>query len=634
MLKKTIQILILINILLSGCVSVTVHRINSEKSLIEKRNDILTNGKLSDYTKTTMQLIGENIKKCEEHPLYCIEQLNNQANQISKDQLYSSLSELWMKQYFILIKDYNNIENNLQIFPLIESIRYAYAYLFLSNKSINDRTFDNRLNQIKDYYNYGTQQLSMIFYKILQPFIHGGNKYKIKIGKFNISFDLSSINKNDDFQIGYEMIPAPSVAFKGIRNIYFRDGIGAEFIISPNNKSLKNNIKSESDQDTVIRSITTIIDFNQANKQNINYANDLTLKIYDSYNVSNIRINNTNIKLAANFTASYGWWLSKSKFSSEAYLTFLRKVNSKSSAPKIYMMQPYNPNKKIIILLHGLLSSPEAWINLANDIMGTDNLRNNYQIWQVYYPTNLPIIINNFNIKSSINSLLNKLDPKREDIATKNIAIIGHSMGGIIARLLVSDYDITYLNNFLNNYNIKDNQRHSIVSKLFPYVVLKPLHGVNRVIFLATPHRGANSYSFVVQFIARNIISTIPNSIYNLIQSIFSQKTRQKKGFSNNIYVQDLDNINSIDSLNNKDPLMDIFYKNISIGKNIKYNSIIANHNIKNSIEKSNDGYIPWTSSHLDGAQSEIIVNYNHSVQNSPKAIAEIRRILELDISK
>jgi hypothetical protein len=43
----------------------------------------------------------------------------------------------------------------------------------------------------------------------------------------------------------------------------------------------------------------------------------------------------------------------------------------------------------------------------------------------------------------------------------------------------------------------------------------------------------------------------------------------------------------------------------------------------------SSDGVVPYWSSHLDGAQSELIVPSDHRAQRNPKAIAEVDRILK-----
>ena len=42
------------------------------------------------------------------------------------------------------------------------------------------------------------------------------------------------------------------------------------------------------------------------------------------------------------------------------------------------------------------------------------------------------------------------------------------------------------------------------------------------------------------------------------------------------------------------------------------------------------DGIVPYWSSHMDGAQSELVVPSSHSAHQNPQAIAEVKRILKL----
>ncbi len=44
------------------------------------------------------------------------------------------------------------------------------------------------------------------------------------------------------------------------------------------------------------------------------------------------------------------------------------------------------------------------------------------------------------------------------------------------------------------------------------------------------------------------------------------------------------------------------------------------------------DGVVPYASSHLDGAASEVIVKSGHSVHRSPAAMKEVLRILLLHL--
>ena len=63
-------------------------------------------------------------------------------------------------------------------------------------------------------------------------------------------------------------------------------------------------------------------------------------------------------------------------------------------------------------MLHGLASSPEAWVNVANEVLGDETLRQRFQVWQVYYPTNLPLAINQATIRHAITETLAHFDPQ------------------------------------------------------------------------------------------------------------------------------------------------------------------------------------------------------------------------------
>ena len=59
----------------------------------------------------------------------------------------------------------------------------------------------------------------------------------------------------------------------------------------------------------------------------------------------------------------------------------------------------------------------------------------------------------------------------------------------------------------------------------------------------------------------------------------------------------------------------------------VVYHSIIGNRE-EDGVPGGSDGVVPYLSSHLDGAASELVVKSGHSVQVNPLAIQELRRIL------
>jgi hypothetical protein len=67
----------------------------------------------------------------------------------------------------------------------------------------------------------------------------------------------------------------------------------------------------------------------------------------------------------------------------------------------------------------------------------------------------------------------------------------------------------------------------------------------------------------------------------------------------------------------------------IPIAPSIKVHSIIAVQG-DGPVEEGNDGVVAYSSAHIDGVESELVVRSPHSVQGKPEAIAEVRRILRL----
>ena len=65
------------------------------------------------------------------------------------------------------------------------------------------------------------------------------------------------------------------------------------------------------------------------------------------------------------------------------------------------------------------------------------------------------------------------------------------------------------------------------------------------------------------------------------------------------------------------------------IAPGVPYHSIIGDRG-RGDGAKSSDGVVPYWSSHLKGASSELIVPSDHSAPLNAEAIAEVRRILKL----
>src|SRR5690606_15182702 len=280
---------------------------------------------------------------------------------------------------------------------------------------------------------------------------------QIKVGDSIYSINFDHYPQLKEQKIG-QLLSSYNLNVSGVRSINRRDGFGSEFvvvlpqvkdeigegknkyIIDPINFSYKNVFNPNIHQARYLAATITAQPKSATNIEDILNKAEFELEAFDPYKYEKVDLAGKTYPLAANFSTPYGLWLAQNNLGKAAYLTLIDR-DDHLTMPHLYMLEPYNPNKKVIVLVHGLASSPEAWIRLTNDIMGDAVLRENFQVWQVFYSTNMPIIESRFQIYALLTQAFAKLDAKAP--AKKDAVLVGHSMGGIIARLLVSDADVT-----------------------------------------------------------------------------------------------------------------------------------------------------------------------------------------------
>jgi len=67
---------------------------------------------------------------------------------------------------------------------------------------------------------------------------------------------------------------------------------------------------------------------------------------------------------------------------------------SASRRPQIYLLDPYDPNKIPLLMVHGLQSTPVAFAGLVNSLRADPEIRSKYQFWQFYYASGTPVLVN------------------------------------------------------------------------------------------------------------------------------------------------------------------------------------------------------------------------------------------------
>lgn len=606
-----------------------------------KRGDILTADTLSSATLDTLRVAGLDGGDCATLPApACMSALAGVAG-ITHERRLAALAELWTQQAIALTPADAVPSGDVQLAAWLEAARHAYAYLFFSERAPGERAFEDRQTQVRDYYNYTVQQAASGMFARWQEARGDAppGDGALHMAGWTIHSDMDEVRMPEGVTMPRELVPASALNFAGLHSMYRRDGFGAEVVAvmeedpvttaaaagdaeaGDSGEAAGRRSRPRAWSEMPSPTLTLLIRFPGDDLGSVLATRELTISAHDPYDAHSIELHGLHVPLAANYSAGYGLWLARSGFALQSLQTLFGHERG-ITRPHLYLMQPYDPDRRILLMVHGLASSPEAWVNLANEVMGDETLRQEFQIWQVYYPTNMPLVLNQAAIRRIVSETLDHFDPQRSARASHGTVLVGHSMGGVLARLLVSTADDQLRNWMQENYALDDGRLERAGPRLERMLRFEPLPGVDRVVFIASPHRGtAVAGNRLGRFIARLV--RLPLTVLEEVAEAFTGEDQPAPG--------DFVLPNSIDNLSEDDPFVRAA-ADLPISPRVRYHSIIAQADANVPLEDSDDGLVPWRSAHLPGALSEKVIVSGHTVQESAPAILEIRRILHLDI--
>lgn len=630
---KRATLLVLLALTLGGCAGVKVSALETRDYISLRRGDVLSTGQLSSSVGTALQVVGIGQDECKAAAAVCLRTLG-ESKALGDEQRLSVLAELWLQEALRLDRSaQTDAQTDAMLDAYLESARHAYAYLFMTERTVGQRALDDRQTQVRDYYNFAVQQALTGLFKLYQgkpprATDRQGN-FLLHVGGWDVHGTVGDVRLAGDRDLPKELIPAASLSFKGLRNQYRRDGLGAELVAMTARRVVGKDSAEQAWSETPFPALTAVASFPGTTLEEVLSTTKVQIVAYDPFRQDSITLAGREIPLAASFTSGYGLWLARSGFAAQSLLTLVGK-GEVLEKPHVYLMQPYDPNRRIIVMLHGLASSPEAWINVANEVLGDETLRQNYQIWQIYYPTNAPLAFNNLAIRRVVEQTLEHFDPSGTAKASQDMVLVGHSMGGVLSRLMLSSSGDRLWDALLDKYSIKGARLERVQKKLGPYVKFEPLPDVSRAIFVAAPHRGTP--------FAENRIARWASGLVRLPVSVLGRITdvAQLLVVPGSANAEPLTRpINSIDNLSDQDPFVRLV-ADLPISPTVRYHSIIGSYNSTPELllNATSDGVVPYVSSHLAGAESELVIPSGHSVQETPEAIMEIRRILHVHLEQ
>jgi len=402
----------------------------------------------------------------------------------------------------------------------------------------------------------------------------------------------------------YDLFPTDTLAFSGrfFKTHSTTSGIGAPLVAvgRAENPQFRQHYKLR----RVYAPVTAVIKFDRRRSE---------LDFVDPLMAERVRVGNHVFQLASDFSAPTAMLMARERPERIGFARVIRPEKYASTAALVQLQQ-FDRRRTPVIFVHGLQDTPVGWAPMINTLRDDPWIREHYQFWVFSYPSGYPYPYSAMLLRQDLDGIARSF-PNR-----KRIVLVGHSLGGMICRLTVTDAGDKIWRDFFGTAPAKTQLKGETRQLLETALVFNHRPEVKRVIFISTPHRRSKLASGWIGRIDAALVRTprFLASIYTSTRPILiaDPAARQLKRMPN-----------SVDTLEPNDRFV-LAVNKLPLAPRIPYHSIIGDRG-RGDTPNSSDGVVPYSSSHLDGAQSELIVPSDHLALRNAEAIKEVQRILK-----
>ena len=524
---------------------------------------------------------------------------------------------------YVGAKEVEQAKQNDQALELYgTAVIQSFRYLFDEQYDSPSNPYDPEFRQACDLYNTALEGTLRIVRK--QGKLLPGTVQSIQTANHSCQFEIKLMSENwhlEDFQ-KFEFVSDYEI--QGLPNHYHNYGLGVP-LIAVRGRHEGMSPGEEFYPESLSFPVTAFLHVDTNNDHTSDHQNAV-LKLYDPLEQSTIQLANKTIPLETDLSTPLAHALSHPSLDDTELSTIgLLKPEKAESLRGLYMLEPYDPEKIPVVMVHGLWSSPVTWMEMFNDLRSDPQIRKYYQFWFYLYPSGNPFWFSAAEMREDLAHLRQAVDPAKQYPALDQMVLVGHSMGGLVSKLQTIDSGNDFWSVMSERPFSEINADEEVQTSLSATFFFDPNPSIRRVITLGTPHKGSVFANDATRWLGRKLIR-IPNRFVHGRNQLLA---RNPDYFRPNA---PLDVTTSIDSLDPDSPLLPVLYT-AQEGSWVKFHTVagdVPRKGISAWIDDSaGDGVVALSSAHLDNASSEIVVPADHAgVHRHPQSILEVRRIL------
>jgi pimeloyl-ACP methyl ester carboxylesterase len=334
-----------------------------------------------------------------------------------------------------------------------------------------------------------------------------------------------------------------------------------------------------------------------------------------------INVGGRDVALASDVTAPYAAVFDRAGELGRLAIWNLLGGTQLSVREGLYLLEDYDPNKTPIIMLHGLGRSPLIWARLTNMIFGSPDLRARYQVWHIVYPTSTPILLDRYWVQTFLDHGWSVLDPSGTAPARQNVVLIGHSLGGVISRLLTANSGEVVWNAVFDESIAALNGKPADIATVDSLFHFDAYPGVSKAIFLATPHQGSPVTNDFIGHLGLTLVRVRAPELDALVRVTDANRQHVSPALTADYQKEGL---SSISTLRTEQPVSHAAQSLMPVA-GVRYYTFAGN---LPGAQPPGDGIVPLKSAILPGAESTTIVKDGHQLYLNDEVLAKIVAIL------
>ncbi len=514
------------------------------------------------------------------------------------------------------------------------ALESSYRFLFDSDLDLGRNAYDPQFRSISDIYN---RSLEAILRRLIRDgSIVPGTMVSLETIDSQIDFVVEVPGRWNGEQFEkFELVNDFQV--QGVENQYRTYGLGVPLIgvRKERSEALPFEEYYPPQLTMALTAFLQLADSPSRDPYAMTFGEDETLvarlSLFDPLEQTVAQVGQRIVPLESDITTPMAWYLNDPLLNTNVFATLaLLNANFANDYEGLYMLEPYDPKKIPVVMIHGLWSSPVTWLQMFNDLRADREIRERYQFWFCLYPTGQPWWESARQVRAQLDDVRKKLvreqDSLNPALPINQMVLVGHSMGGLVARMQTVESEDLFWNVISEHDPSEFSGSPETIQRLEETFRFHPNPGIRQMITLATPLRGSTYANDTTRWLGRKAI-TLPQTF----TGDYSQITARNRNLISN--PGPLTVATSVDSLSSDNP----FFEKLLAAKsspNVSYHNIYGSYKQGTLPEKlgwttPGDGVVATTSARADDADSEIEIQAQHNtIHQNPLAILEVKRIL------